>query len=421
MAPLRIGIAPLTNETGGGAYQYGQTLLSVLAELRDERAEEFVVLADGLRAGDPLLGGAEWEVAPLTPVSGRRRALGAAKRLVPRRHRHRWREQRGLPTGSPRRRPDVRAWHESLGIDLVIYPFSSALAFEAQTPYVLAVHDLMHRRHPEFPEFGGDELAHREYLFRNGIAEALVVLVDSEAGKEDVLEFYGDLIASDRIAILPFLPAAPRAVKLEDRARVRRAYRLPERYLFYPAQFWPHKNHRLLVEALAELERSDGIEADLVLVGSKLGEVRERSYADLLARAQELGVEARIHHLGYVPAEDMSALYAEAVALVMPTFFGPTNIPVVEAWALDCPVITSDIRGVREHAGDAALLADPDSVAAIAAAIRRVWLDEELRTELVRLGRERIASYTRDDFARRLDAVLDQAAGLVRAREPAGV
>jgi glycosyltransferase involved in cell wall biosynthesis len=283
------------------------------------------------------------------------------------------------------------------------------------------VHDLMHRRHPEFPEFGGDELAHREYLFRNGIAEALVVLVDSEAGKEDVLEFYGDLIASDRIAILPFLPAAPRAVKLEDRARVRRAYRLPERYLFYPAQFWPHKNHRLLVEALAELERSDGIEADLVLVGSKLGEVRERNYADLLARAQALGVESRIHHLGYVPAEDMSALYAEAVALVMPTFFGPTNIPVVEAWALDCPVITSDIRGVREHAGDAALLADPDSVAAIAAAIRRVWLDEELRTELVRLGRERIASYTRDDFARRLDAVLDQAAGLVRAREPAGV
>jgi glycosyltransferase involved in cell wall biosynthesis len=415
---LRIGIAPLTDVTGGGAYQYGQTMLSVLAELREARAEEFVVLADGIRADDPLLGGDVWEVAPLTPQPFRRRASGVAKQLVPEGLRRRWRDRRkrGL-TGSPRPRPDVRAWHESLGIDLVVYPFTSPLASEAGTPYVLAVHDLQHRIHPELPEFAGGELEHREYVFGNGIRNAAVVLVDSEVGKEDVLAFYGGAISPERIAVLPFLPGAPTVVEPGDRARVRREHRLPERYLFYPAQFWPHKNHRRIVEALAEID-----DAELVLVGSASGEVRERNHAELLARARELGVAGRIHHLGYVPARDMAALYAEAVALVMPTMFGPTNIPVLEAWALDCPVITSDIRGVREHAGDAALLVDPESTEELAAAIRRVWLEEDLRMDLARRGRERLGLYTRDDFARRLGAVLDQAGALVReSREPVGV
>jgi glycosyltransferase involved in cell wall biosynthesis len=77
----------------------------------------------------------------------------------------------------------------------------------------------------------------------------------------------------------------------------------------------------------------------------------------------------------------------------MPTFFGPTAIPPVEAWSLGCPVITSDIRGIREQMGDAALLVDPRSVESIAAGIVRVWKEQALRKELVARGRERLTSY----------------------------
>jgi len=134
-----------------------------------------------------------------------------------------------------------------------------------------------------------------------------------------------------------------------------------------------------------------------------------------VARARELGLERRIHYRGYVPAEDLPALYAEAVALVMPTLFGPTNIPILEAWALDCPAITSDIRGVREQAGDAALLVDLAAPESLAEAIRSVWLEEDTRAELARRGRARLGLYTRDDYAARLNGVLDQAASLARA------
>jgi glycosyltransferase involved in cell wall biosynthesis len=429
MESLRIGIAPVTNETGGGVYQYGQTMLSVLGDLRGSREEEFVVLSDGLRLGDPLLGGVRWDIAPLTPLSPRQRMTAAAKRAarvtLPYRRwdqlaalRSRFRRTDATPdVAAPRRRDDVRAWLERLGVGLVLYPYLSSLSFEAGIPYVLAVHDLQHRLHPDFPEFTGDHLVRREYLVRNGIAGATIVLVDSEVGKEDVLAFYGDLIEPERVAVLPFLPGVPATVTVTDRERVRRVHRLPERYLFYPAQLWPHKNHRLIVEALAVLEQRHGIEAEVVFVGSMFDEVRKRNHAELVTRTRELGLERRVHYHGYVPAKDMAALYAEAVALVMPTFFGPTNIPVLEAWALDCPVITSDIRGVREQAGDAALLVDPGSPGALADAIRRVWLEEDTRAGLARRGRSRLAGYTRDDYAARLGGVLDRAATLVRAPE----
>jgi glycosyltransferase involved in cell wall biosynthesis len=67
-------------------------------------------------------------------------------------------------------------------------------------------------------------------------------------------------------------------------------------------------------------------------------------FREVMSLSCQLGLEKEIHYLGYVPNEDMSGIYAEAVALVMPTFFGATNIPILEAWAFGCPVLTSDIR-----------------------------------------------------------------------------
>ena len=418
------------SEAAGGIYQYGETMLDVIAELRPRRSEEFIVLGDNVLPNDPLLRGHPWEIARLTPTSTAGEILTRLRLLL----RDRlsvdqraalvkaYARLRGGSNAPPRRRPerrdDVHAWLRSLGIDLILYPAPLSIALEAGIPFVMAVHDLQHRLHPEFPEVSADgEWEYREHLFRNGIGEATLILTDSEIGKEDVLSLYGDLIAPERVAVLPFLPATPAAVQPEDRRRVRRAHRLPERYLFYPAQLWPHKNHLRLVEALGALSR-ESVAVDLVLVGSRSGPIRERTWAEVSARAHELGVESRVRHLGYVPGEDMPALYAEAVALVMPTFFGPTNIPILEAWGLGCPVLTSDIRGVREQAGDAAVLADPTSVEEIARGMRRLWLEEDLRRDLVARGHARLGLYTREDYAERLEAILDRAATLVRKRPP---
>jgi glycosyltransferase involved in cell wall biosynthesis len=406
-------------------------MLSVLADLRARRTDQFVVFGNGVGPRSPVLAGASWDLKPLSAPTRRRRLARFVDQLVVTRLRPGRRElvhaayrrlsrTAGVPAvDAPLQRPEIRDWLARCGVDLMVYPAPIPLAFEAETPYVMAVHDLQHRIHPEFPEVSaGHEFAHREYTFRNGIRNALMVVVDSDIGKEDVLTYYGELISPERVAVLPFLPATPSSTTDQDRQRVKHSYDLPDRFLFYPAQFWPHKNHIKIIEALATLRRSDGIDAHLVLVGSASGGLRKENYARFMSTARELDVEHCIHHLGYVPAGDMASLYASAEALVMPTFFGPTNIPILEAWGLDCPVITSDIRGVREQAGDAALLADPTSAEQLADAIRSIWLDKDLRNDLIERGRRRLRLNTRDDYAERLTTILDTAKLLASGQSP---
>jgi glycosyltransferase involved in cell wall biosynthesis len=281
----------------------------------------------------------------------------------------------------------------------MVYPQPDKRCFQLGIPYVVSVHDLQHRLQPEFPEVASGGLWEaREYLFGNAIRDAAVVLTDSETGRGDVLTCYRDLGArEDRVRALPFLPPTylREDVSESERAEIRARYGLPSSYLFYPAQFWSHKNHGRLVEAVAALV-GDGIDAHLVLVGSHAGRDCERVFADVCGAARRLSVRDRVLHLGYVPDDDMSGLYAMAECLVMPTFFGPTNIPILEAFTVGCPVVVSDIPGEREQVGDAGILVDPKSVESIAAGIRRLFTEPGLREELAHRGRVRIAGYTRE-------------------------
>jgi len=136
-----------------------------------------------------------------------------------------------------------------------------------------------------------------------------------------------------------------------------------------------------------------------------------------MSLAVELGIQEQIHYLGYVPDTDMSALYAEAVALVMPTFFGPTNIPILEAWAFRCPVLTSDIRGIREQVADAAVLVAPHSVEAIANGIYQLLTDSALRQTLIEQGTKRLSTFTFDDYVGQLGAILEEAKARLRLHQ----
>jgi glycosyltransferase involved in cell wall biosynthesis len=318
--------------------------------------------------------------------------------------------------------PHVSRWLYRCGVELMIYPSRNRLSFETGLPYVAAIHDLQHRLQPEFPEVSANgQWEEREYYFRNVTRCATLLLADSEVGKEDILHFYGPYgVTPDKVKVLPYLPACYLAMDVSEseRQRVRTLYHLPERYLFYPAQFWPHKNHVRIVQALGLLKRERRLQVSVVFCGSYSGEIREHTFREVLSLSSQLGVEKQIHYLGYVPDEDMSGIYAEAVALVMPTFFGPTNIPILEAWAFGCPVLTSDIRGVREQVQEAGVLVDPRSVEAIAEGMYQLWTDEILACSLADLGRQRLASYTPDDYRRRLVAILQEAKTRVSAQKP---
>jgi glycosyltransferase involved in cell wall biosynthesis len=399
---VRIGIFPVGAGSVGGIHQVGMTMLRALAALPS--GDEIAVLT-GSGESAPAKQARELGVSTLTLPPARnlpQRALDRGRLALGQRP--------GVRSNLDRtgRRPRLTKMLRAERVELMVYPWPTAVSFEAGIPYVLAVHDLQHRLQPEFPEVSANgEWERREYVFRNGIRNAAVVVAESATGKEDILSLYGDTgIAPDRVKVLPYLPAtAPGPVSADERRRVRDEHGLAARYLFYPAQFWPHKNHVNVVETLALLPA----DVELVLSGSHEGTLREETFAAVIGTARRRGLEARVRYIGYAPDSDMPALYAEAAALVMPTFFGPTNIPILEAWAVGCPVVTSDIRGVRDQAGDAAVLVDPRSPESIADGVRRTLEDEGLRAALAERGRRRIEAYTFEDYCRGLTDIVESA------------
>jgi glycosyltransferase involved in cell wall biosynthesis len=416
---VRLGFVPALDPRGGGLHQYSVTVLGALRSLSSRDDFEVVIFASDphsallsrfadigtLERLDPptRLGRLRWATKRIVPEGVGRDLLRGVAAFV----RRRALEDRDVI----RPRPEMTAWLKQNGIDLMLYPGPDALSFEVATPAIVAVHDLQHRLQPHFPEVSAHgEWTAREYVLWNAARHALFLVADSTIGRDDILNLYRDTgITPDRVKVLPFVPPTylsppnPRTV-----GRVLERYELPADFLFYPAQFWSHKNHAGIVRAVALLKR-EGVHATVVFSGSNSGRMRRRTYSEVMRLSSRLGVADSIRYVGYVSDRDMSSMYSASKGLVMPTFFGPTNIPIVEAWMLGCPVLTSDLRGIRDQAGDAAVLVDPRSPESIAQGMRALLLDGALRARLVERGRNRVQALDMRTFEGLLQEILNDA------------
>ena len=146
------------------------------------------------------------------------------------------------------------------------------------------------------------------------------------------------------------------------------------------------------MRALAALGAADS--TALVLTGADRG-----TRAHVMRIAEQLGVAARVHALGFVDRDMLVALYRHAEALIHPSLFGPDNLPPLEAMALGCPVIAASSDGADAHFGDAAVLVDGLDAGAFATAILRLRSDSTRRADLVARGRERAELHTAAGYA----------------------
>lgn len=289
------------------------------------------------------------------------------------------------------------------GIDVVHFTSTSKrhlLLYEL--PFIITIFDGCHRDAPEFPEvrtFG--EFERREMLFGLASTKAAVVIVNAPELVDDLCRRYA--MERQRAVCIPFSPSTYISQSASDTsgdATVLARYRLEPGYLFYPAQFWPHKNHITLLAALASL-RERGIAERLVLCGSDRG---GRSKIDAAIRSY--GLSDQISIIGFVESAELGALYRGAAALVMPSYFGPTNLPPLEAWAVGTPVIYPE--AFKAQAGDAAILFDYDDPRSLADAIVALRSDGT-RERLRAAGQLRLAQFAAEteaghqQFARHLE------------------
>jgi glycosyltransferase involved in cell wall biosynthesis len=386
---MRVGIlSPIAPEQIGGGYTFEQEIFHRILELASKSRHEFVIV-EGFRG------------AKARKLPGFRYASLERPRL-------------DFLVRKKRRFPWEFRWVDTLlkreGIE-----FFLNTTFEAVTlsiPFSAIVWDLQHRLQASFPEVSANgEWERRESFYSQVLAHASFVIVGTDAGKSEVQRFYG--VPDEKIRILPH-PTPGFALEETPRDTETLAkYKLPPDYIFYPAQFWTHKNHAAILRAIAHLQKMDNLWLPVVFTGSDQG--NEQHVRELV---DQMRIGDQVFFLGHVPRETLKALYQNAFCLCYVSFFGPENLPPLEAFGLGCPVIAADVPGASEQLGDAAILVNPASEVEIARALKVLYENKAKREKLIARGRQRAQRFTGRDFAEGLFALLDEFESS-RLRKPA--
>lgn len=410
---MRIGIYFGAYKSSGGVYQYSLVILEAFREVPEN---EYVIFNTSSDFPFEHFSGNNWKIVNLVPIAKKTQTGGSDQKKT---------ERLGLKRVATLKILDIlrflRLYRLELYIanrkagkratvidkekvDLIFYPQPSDLSFLSKTPAVVAVHSLQHRLQERFPEVTQKgQFMKREFTYSNISKSARKIIVDSATTRDDMIRFYHT--APDKFEILPYLPPDYITEKItnSEKQTLERKYGLPKRFVFYPAQFWPHKNHLRLLEALAILKKR-GVQVPLVLSGSlkpAWGVIEQ-----LQKHANEYHLENQIWFVGYISNEELNVFYHRAEALVCPTFFGPTPIPLIEAWKAGCPVVYSRLRGSHERAESAAILFDPLDPKDMADQIEKVWTDETVRKDLIAKGSLENAKWTKQDFIEEVKQIL---------------
>lgn len=290
---------------------------------------------------------------------------------------------------------------EKRGIDLIWFPTPESLYVDA--PYIATVWDIQHRLQPWFPEvsaLGAWDV--REAFLGKILRQAAFIVVANETGKQEIAHFYQ--IPAERICALPHpTPYIENVPSLEEAKSVLEKYGIGPLYLFYPAQFWPHKNHVNLLMALKHLRTDCGLNFELVLTGGDKG--NQKFIKSIVKR---LGLEEAVHILGFVSQQELISLYRGAFALSYVTYFGPENLPPLEAFVCGCPVVASNVSGAKEQYGEAALLVNPNEPEEISHMIKYLYDNPDIRQALIEKGYQRAKKFTSMDYVKQVKQLFDK-------------
>ena len=291
--------------------------------------------------------------------------------------------------GTERWKQDAVLVHDQLEVlnhldrfDVYFCPFSALYPRPIPKPTVMFLPDIQEVFYPQF--FTVEDLYTRDLHFPGSTRMADRVITISEFSKSTFVRFHG--LREDKV-LVAYLSADPAFYRAEEVARAPEQA-LPPQFVFYPANPWKHKNHDGLLQALRLLRQERGLEVPLVVTGHP-----DPDGYPVETKAEEYGVRDLVYRPGYLGVEEIAYLYRHARMMVFPSLFEGFGIPLVEAMAAGCPVVAADTTSIPEVVADAAVLFDPKSPSAIAAAIEKVWRDDGTRQSLIERGRQRAGDF----------------------------
>lgn len=269
-------------------------------------------------------------------------------------------------------------------VDLLFCPFTAPFYHRSNVPTVCTVLDIQYYYYPQF--FTTDQYCERDRHFRMACDVASKLICISEAVRQTVLDA-AKLPESKVVSILIDIPA--RIVGKDSTACLTRLGLEAGEYLLYPANFWCHKNHEMLLMAFG-MYKAGRPESRLRLVCT--GSPGERKdYLETAAWA--LGIADSVVFPGFLDEKDFGTLLKNAKAVIFPSLYEGFGMPVLEAMANDVPVLCSSVTSLPEVGGDAVLYFDPRKPDEIVDALTRIDTCPQCGEELRRNGRERLKAF----------------------------
>ncbi len=277
--------------------------------------------------------------------------------------------------------------------DILYTPTPVLRYFNCRTPSVLTMHDIQHVHHPEF--FSWSRLLSRRITYGLSARHARYFQANCNYIKEDLLVHFPWLAPEQVEVIHPGVPKESFAVSGAPDSLPER-YHIPERFLFFPAQLWPHKNHLTILKALKQIETTDGLKIPLVLTGAEYSGA-SRIFDFIADQSMDY-----VHYLGKIPFEDVLALYRRAAFMITATIHESGCFPILEAAAAGTPVIASRIPPFEEFAEVLQLnLFNPLDPQELARLIVPLWKDEKTASAQAVHNREHVSFYSWESAARK--------------------
>lgn len=218
---------------------------------------------------------------------------------------------------------------------------STLINFLENINYSYTIYDIQHKTFPFFPEYRGKNYySDRDSIIQEAVNKSFRILVDTEKTKEDVSFYYK--CKTEKIIVQPFNPFLPKIFdnkkdySLSEKIKKKINLKNNQNYLFYPAQFWPHKNHRYIVDFL-NLQKKIGKDSyKVVCCGSNRG---NRNYIDKIVKKNDL--EENFIIFNFLSDEEVIQLYTNCFGLIMPTYVARSTLPLYESFFFQKPVFYS--------------------------------------------------------------------------------
>ncbi|MEH1923357.1 glycosyltransferase family 4 protein [Nostoc sp.] len=278
-------------------------------------------------------------------------------------------------------------------INLLFCPFSAPTYAEKDIPLVAIAYDLQHLDYHFF--FTAQERQHRTKFIVDLLNKSQKVICISDFTRQSFINHFKT--PTDKLTVVP-ISIHERLVKLNE-STVRKylsSLGLAERkYAFYPANYWPHKNHRILLTAYGIYKKQfPNSFLDLVFTGALENEENQ------LKEAVELmGLSENVLFLGFLNEETLTAIWQGCQCLIFPSLYEGFGIPTLEAMKFGKPVLSSNTASLPEVGGDAVIYFDPRKPDEIASCLANISGNQLLVEQLINRGFQRLKLFDGKEMA----------------------